>query len=82
MITAFRRREGSKHARTQLIVPCQFEFNNVYVSERVARVRVKRRRRQPRNRIKRVFFGNDERWPAAGADSKTLCVLRAGVGFD
>jgi len=35
MITAFQR-EGRKHARTQLIVPCQFEFNNVYVSERDA----------------------------------------------
>lgn len=43
MITAFRR-EGRKHARTQLIVPCQFEFNNVYVSERVAACESERER--------------------------------------
>jgi len=45
MITAFLR-EGRKHARTQLTVPCQFEFNNVYVSERRAAVVVASERRR------------------------------------
>jgi len=62
MITAFRRREGRKHARTQLIVPCQFEFNNVYVSERVAAARVRVNEKQPsdRERKRKRKCGGDD----------------------